>query len=174
MDIPPIILVLLVATAVLHFGHTGIHVLTSLVWKADSLPPYDVHVGYLGALAWFILLIADAASLDVHFLIAIPMGLFLAAVGLYIHFVGVRDLIRHRDDSPLVTQGVYAKLRHPIYYGWVLAAFGLPRGLLSHWGRVTAPIWSGLIVACGLLEERDLRRQLPKGMYEAYSATTWL
>ena len=174
MEIPLLVLGLLVATFVLHVAHTMIHVMTSLVWKADSLPSYDTAVGYLGALAWFPMLITDAATLDAPVLAAIPTGLGLAALGLYVHFAGVRDMVRHRDDAPLVTQGVYAKLRHPIYYGWVLVSFGLPLVLMSHWGLLTAPLWSGLIVACGVLEERDLRRQLPVGMYEAYSRTTWL
>jgi protein-S-isoprenylcysteine O-methyltransferase Ste14 len=174
MEIPILVLGLLLATGVLHVGHTMIHVMTSLVWRADSLPSYDTAVGYLGALAWFIMLIADAGTLDLHQLASIPPGLALSALGLYVHGIGVRDLVRHRDEGPLVTQGVYARLRHPIYYGWVLVSFGLPLVLMSHWGLLTAPLWAGLIIVCGILEERDLRRQLPEGLYEAYSRTTWL
>ena len=175
MDLPALTLALLAAAIALHSGHTAIHVVVSLVRRTRTLPSYDATVGYLGALAWFLLVLADRGTIR-HDLaeVAIAIGLGLAAAGLLVHFAGVRDLRRHRGDGPLVTKGIYARLRHPVYYGWVLVSFGLPLVLMSSLGLLTAPLWSGLILACGLLEERDLRAQLPAGVYDSYASTTWL
>jgi protein-S-isoprenylcysteine O-methyltransferase Ste14 len=175
MELPALVLALLATTVALHAGHVAIHVMVSLVWRTHALPSYDAAVGYLGALAWLLLLMADRGTIDPALaVVAVPIGLGLTTAGLIVHFTGVRDLRRHRGDGPLVTEGIYARLRHPIYYGWVLASFGLPLVLTSSVGLLTAPLWSGLIVACGLLEERDLRARLPEGVYDAYASQTWL
>jgi len=175
MDLTALTLALLATTVALHSGHTLIHVTVSLVWRTRALPSYDAAVGYLGAMAWFLLLLADRRTIGPDLAaVAVPLGLGLTAAGLFVHFAGVRDLRRHRGEGPLVTEGIYARLRHPIYYGWALVSFGLPLVLTSSLGLLTAPLWSGLIMACGLLEERDLRAQLPEGVYGAYASTTWL
>lgn len=175
MDPPVLTLALLATTVALHSGHMAIHVMVSLVWRTRTLPSYDAVVGYLGALAWFLLLLADRGTIGHDLAVfAVPIGLGLTAAGLLVHFAGVRDLRLHRAEGPLVTKGIYARLRHPIYYGWVLASFGLPLVLMSSLGLLTASLWSGLILACGLLEERDLRAQLPGGIYDSYASTTWL
>jgi protein-S-isoprenylcysteine O-methyltransferase Ste14 len=166
-------LALLVSTTALQVAHTSIHVVSTLVWKRADLPTYDTWVGYSGALAWFLLVIFDHSTLGMNALVTVPAGALLVALGLYVHGVGIRDLIAHRKASDLVTQGIYARFRHPIYYGWVLVSFGMPLLLMSQVGLVTAPLWSALIAACGVLEERDMRRRFPDGEYESYSATTW-
>ena len=97
----------------------------------------------------------------------------MMGLGLFIHGAGLRDMRRYKGHGPLVTRGIYSRLRHPIYYGWALVAFGAPVLLLSTLGLLTAPVWSGIILVCGLLEERALRRDLPAGEYERYARTTW-
>ena len=171
MDLHIVTMALLVLTLALQVGHVLIHVMTTYVWKAEALPWYDAHVGYLGAFAWFLMVIFDLGTLAVSFLVAVPVGLLLCAVGFYVHGRGIMDILAHGEDGALVTQGIYAKLRHPIYYGWVLVSFGMPLLLLSHWGLITAPLWSGLIIAVGLMEERDMRRRYPEE-YDAYARTT--
>ena len=166
-------LILLAIAVVLHSGHTGIHVLTTFVWRRPDLPEYDAWVGYMGALVWWIMILENRGTLDLPVLLAVPAGFALVASGLYIHFRGVRDLRAYRDDGELVTQGIYARLRHPIYYGWVPVCIGFPLITLSWYGLVTAPLWAILLVVCGPMEERDMRRRLPEGVYESYASSTW-
>lgn len=166
-------LVLLLVTLALQAGHVLVHVLTTFVWRRDELPWYDPHVGYAGALAWFLMVVVDMGTLDAHLALALSLGLVLTGVGLYVHGIGIRDIMVHGGDGVLVTQGIYRRLRHPIYYGWVLVSFGMPLLLNSYWGLVTAPLWSGLIVAVGLMEGRDMRRRFG-AEYEGWARTTWL
>jgi protein-S-isoprenylcysteine O-methyltransferase Ste14 len=168
------LLALLAATLVLQMGHVAIHLANTFRWKRPTLPPYDAWVGYLGALAWFVTVVASrglewdpppATSL---------VGIAMTASGLYVHGAGIRDLLRYRDDGPLVTKGIYSKLRHPIYYGWILVCFGMPMLFRSWLGLLTAPLWAGIMVLVAILEQRDLARALPEGVYEDYSKGTIL
>ena len=77
---------------------------------------------------------------------------------------------RPRDDGSLVETGVYARARHPIYGGLVLAGAG--------WGLICASP-AGLVLAAALLgffalkstrEERWLVGRFPG--YPAYRART--
>lgn len=173
MEVPLLTLVLLVATAALNLGHVAIHVTTTLVRRRTQLPWYDAWVGYLGALAWFLLVLADRGTLGWPWQLTVPAGLALTALGLYIHGSGIRDIMAHGGEGVMVTQGIYTRLRHPIYYGWVLVSFGLPMITGSWWGLVTAPVWSILILLVGLMEERDMRRRFPDGEYDEYLSSTW-
>jgi len=173
MDIHTPTLALLVTTLALNIGHVAIHLQTTLVRRADRLPWYDAWVGYLGALAWFLLVIVDRGTLGWPLLFALPTGLMLTIVGLYVHGRGIRDIMVRGGDGALVTDGIYHRLRHPIYYGWVIVSFGMPLVTGSWWGLVTAPVWSGLILAVGVLEERDMRRRFPEGEYDSYIRDTW-
>ena len=174
MGVPVLTLTLLVATAGLNLCHVAVHVMTTLVRRRTQLPWYDAWVGYMGALTWFLLVLADRGTLEWPWQLAVPVGLALTALGLYVHGSGIRDIMAHGGDGAMVTQGIYARLRHPIYYGWVLVSFGTPMIAGSWWGLVTAPVWSILILLVGLMEERDMRRRFPGGEYDEYLSSTWL
>ncbi len=81
--------------------------------------------------------------------VAIIAGVALIATGVTMGLLGVRDLGANltplpypRDDARLVETGIYARVRHPIYGGLVLAGAG--------WGLSTAsPI--ALVLALTLL-----------------------
>lgn len=105
------------------------------------------------------------------------IGLSLIAGGLWLSGRGVVDLRAAltplpypRDDAELVMTGAYRWVRHPIYGGLVLAAFG--------WGLATASP-PALALAVGLLgffelkarrEEAWLVERFPD--YSAYRART--
>ena len=165
-------LMLFVLTLVLQVGHVAIHLVNTFHWRRPQLPRYDAWVGYLGALAWFLMVVMSrGAEWDLPLVVS-AVGLLLTALGLYVHGAGIRDIMRYRDDGPLVTRGIYARLRHPIYYGWVLACFGMPMLFQSWLGLVTAPLWAGVILLVAALEQRDLAQALPDGVYEEYSEGT--
>lgn len=165
---------LLAATLALQLGHLGMH-----VWAMRGAPypnwaRDDAVVGYIGALAWLLMVITTRGTLALAWWVGLVIGLPLVAVGLWLHAVGIRDMRRYRAEGALVTRGVYAKLRHPIYYGWVVVANAMPLVALSWLGLVTAPVWCVIVLAIALLEERGLRVALPPGEYDAYADGTWL
>ena len=107
----------------------------------------------------------------------VVLGIALIASGIALIVRGVRDLgsamtplPRPREDAELVETGAYALVRHPIYGGLILAAFG--------WAIVEASIVAVLLAAAlatffrlkSMREERWLEKRYPD--YAAYRART--
>ena len=107
----------------------------------------------------------------------IVVGIVLIAGGIVLAVRGVVDLggaltplPMPRDDAELVVTGVYAFVRHPIYGGLVLAAFG--------WAIVQASIVAVALAAAlaaffrvkSAREEAWLEQRFPT--YDAYRART--
>jgi len=158
---------------------------------ADSQPSDQSHLPALGphGEGWFLLQIAFIAAVLVaglfvgahwagapRFAASVAGGALILA-GAALGYLGIRDLDRSlsplprpRDTAVLIQDGVYRRLRHPIYAGLILLASG--------WGLLTASwLALGLAVAFALLldlkarrEEVWLRERYPG--YAAYAAQT--
>ncbi len=81
---------------------------------------------------------------------------------------GVRDLGRHRTPSPwprsestLVTTGIYARLRHPLYASMMAMGFGWALLWSSPTGMVLAGILAAFLHAKARHEERLLCQHFP-------------
>jgi protein-S-isoprenylcysteine O-methyltransferase Ste14 len=135
-----------------------------------------IQVVLFGLLAVAPLVDGSPAPADLRPVLAV-LGLFLVVVGLGIAGKGLIDLrqaltpLPHpRDDAELVETGVYGRVRHPIYGGIVLGAFG--------WSCLTgSPAALALSLVLLLFfrlksgrEEAWLRQRYPG--YEAYSRRT--
>ena len=81
--------------------------------------------------------------------------------------VGVPELAPHRYPQPLLTEGLYARMRHPRYVALVLALLGY--ALIANFAAIYL-LW-GLslpaVSAIAVLEERELRERFGKE-YDAY------
>lgn len=105
-------------------------------------------------------------------------GLALVGIGYLIGAVAVRQMgaswrvgIDHQAPGPLVARGLFARVRHPIYGGMLLATAGmagLTADLLSV--AVAAAAWVGLPVQARLEEEFLLSRHPAE--YRAYVERT--
>ena len=97
-------------------------------------------------------------------------GVVLAARGVADLGRAMTPLPRPRENAELVQTGAYALVRHPIYGGLILAAFGW--ALLK--ASLIAIALAALLVAFFLLkssrEERWLEQRYPE--YQAYRART--
>jgi protein-S-isoprenylcysteine O-methyltransferase Ste14 len=78
--------------------------------------------------------------------LGLPLGALLLALGVLLGAAGVRGLGRNlssfprpRRDAELVAHGIYARVRHPIYGGLLLAAAG--------WSVLTASVVALALVA---------------------------
>jgi protein-S-isoprenylcysteine O-methyltransferase Ste14 len=109
-------------------------------------------------------------SLVLGILCAIGAGLLSAQCRKYLTFgilVGVPELSARKYPGTLLTEGIYAKIRHPRYMGislWLLGC-ALFANYLTPYILVIAGI-PGMYVLT-LLEERELRKRFG-AQYEAY------
>jgi protein-S-isoprenylcysteine O-methyltransferase Ste14 len=100
------------------------------------------------------------------------LGLGLAAAGLFLAVGGLVTLRGLENIDHLVTTGLYARLRHPMYtgfvlwiVGWALAAGGVQSLVVGAVGIANVLFWRGL-------EENALRAQHGE-RYRAYCRQTW-
>jgi methanethiol S-methyltransferase len=79
---------------------------------------------------------------------------------------GVRPVVQARPDHvPLTTTGVFAVVRHPLYFGWTLLVFGAPEMTATR--AVFAIVSSGYCALAVPWEERGLVDVFGQA-YEAY------
>ena len=64
-------------------------------------------------------------------------------------------------EQPVISRGLYALVRHPMYSGSLLVLLGIPLALGSWWGLVLFPPYLVLIILRLTIEERYLSTRLP-------------
>jgi len=94
------------------------------------------------------------------------MGDILVALGLFINFLVFKEnsfggaSIETYEDQKVITSGLYAHIRHPMYAGVLVMMVGVPMALGSYWGLVIlAAILTGLVWRI-LDEEKFLKNNL--------------
>lgn len=91
-------------------------------------------------------------------MIAMLLGYALLFIGIGLFIQGWRELYRARQESRLVTDGLYALVRHPQYSGLFIALFG--EGVV-HWPTVfSITVLPVIVVAYVLLARREEKRVL--------------
>ena len=100
-----------------------------------------------------------------------PAGLVLTGGGLAVLVVACRERGPGSLEEPeaLVTTGLHAVSRNPIYLGFTATHLGLAGATRNGWMLVTCPISAALVHRCVLREERWLRERFGDG-YDAYRA----
>lgn len=141
---------------------------------------WDVYVIYLiqfGFWAWLIIMPLDAVRY--HWTRGFPAGLRVAGgiglIGAFFFlyraftdntFLSAMVRIQSERQHRVVTTGVYAFVRHPMYLGAVLLFIGSPLLLNSRVGLLVGVIMSLLLMARSIGEEKMLMRELEG--YEEY------
>ena len=164
----------LLLALIFNTGHTLFHVAFFRGYNEKYFSIPDGIVGYLGALCVLIFLYMDRGTVQFPKSIAIPIGITLFVGGIYIHSKAQLDFHRYSKGMALVSKGIYAHFRHPMYLGWSITVIGAVIAARSFLGLATFWIWILLIAICGYLEEVKLRKDLPQGQYDDYSKKTWL
>lgn len=101
-------------------------------------------------------------------LVAMVVGYALVFAGATLVADGWRRIHRGRREGKLVTDGVYAQMRHPQYTGLFLIVFG--EGIV-HWPTIFSVIaFPVIVIAYGLLARKEERRMLDElgDEYRAY------
>jgi protein-S-isoprenylcysteine O-methyltransferase Ste14 len=135
--------------------------LTCALWRpvaglAWSLPGPARIVGYAVQMLGLLLTVQGSAAIDV------------------LDLAGIRQVLdarsaRSRRHVPLETRGVYAFVRHPLYFGWALFVFGAPDMTATR--LVFAIVSTAYLVLAIPLEERSLIAVF-QDEYRAYQART--
>jgi protein-S-isoprenylcysteine O-methyltransferase Ste14 len=121
-------------------------------------------------ISWFALCMMDTSSIDLPNIIRY-FGIFLVALGIVVFFTGLLTIKALESyDGDLITHGIYSKIRHPIYLGFILWLLGMP---LYSGGLIAFAL--GLIFIVNVLfwrhlEEKELDNRFPA--YKEYKKTT--
>lgn len=109
--------------------------------------------------------------------VGVVTGTALVFLGTWILWSGIRTLDhslsampKPLDDGVLVTEGPYAYVRHPIYLGIILVAFGWSVAMDSIYALIVAIIYVVFYDLKSRREEAWLRQQYPD--YVIYAAHT--
>jgi protein-S-isoprenylcysteine O-methyltransferase Ste14 len=104
--------------------------------------------------------------------VAVALGSLLIAMGAALIFSAIRRLSSTPMPQPgqpaeLVTDGVYAYVRHPMYLGIIVTSLGYGVALDSVWALVVACLFGVFLDLKSRREESLLRAQYPE--YEDYA-----
>ena len=114
------------------------------------LPPLDVRFGW-SLMPWQVSIVGDvlvAFSFYVFYLVS-KVNTYAAAN------------IRVEAGQKVISSGVYAYVRHPMYFGALFLFLGVPIALGSWWGLLLFPVLTPILAARILNEEKLLGRDLP-------------
>jgi protein-S-isoprenylcysteine O-methyltransferase Ste14 len=95
------------------------------------------------------------------------VGQVLTAIGLYITFLVVKEnsfsasTIRVFKDQKVISTGLYALVRHPMYTGTLLLTLASPVALGSWWGFLSVLLVIPVLVWRIFDEEKLLKAELP-------------
>lgn len=117
---------------------------------------------YLNANLWSTLLGMGETGM----MISMILGYALVFIGLGIFMEGWRELHRARQENRLVTDRLYALVRHPQYTGLFLALFG--EGVV-HWPTIFSVALFPVIVLVYYLLARSEERKVEAEFGEEYS-----
>ena len=107
---------------------------------------------------------------------ALPMwfrslGLFMFVAGVSLFVIAHRGMRGFEEKGQLVTTGVDAKVRNPMYLGFVLWVIGLPVFLQSMLTLASAVFWIAHFLYWKNLEEKELAQKFSE--YREYKKRTW-
>ncbi len=114
------------------------------------IPPLDFRFGW-SSMPWPVSIVGDALvafSFYVFYLVA-KVNTYAAAN------------IRVEEGQRVVSSGVYAVVRHPMYFAALFLFVGIPIALGSWWGLLLVPVFVAILVVRILNEEKLLVRDLP-------------
>lgn len=127
---------------------------------------------FLSFIAWFVLIPIDVFHLQLlpppHFTVSVfGAALFFAGFGILITalFQNAFAVPIVRDQSErghvLIDTGLYARVRHPMYFGFLLFLIGIALWLESYASLLALPFVFVFVIARIFVEEKTLQETLP-------------
>jgi protein-S-isoprenylcysteine O-methyltransferase Ste14 len=127
-----------------------------------------ITLGYLG---WGYWAAADPVKIAIPAGAALGAGIPLTAAGMALF---VLSELKHRGTGgeALITTGVYARIRHPMYVGLALLHLGYPLIYRSLVVMASTAIWVAFAAVWARFEDRRLEQRFGQG-YRDYRKSTW-
>ncbi|MBN2551680.1 MAG: isoprenylcysteine carboxylmethyltransferase family protein [Spirochaetales bacterium] len=172
----PLNLILIIAGASLCLASHLFRLLTHMYSYKKDAELFDLRwlliVTFLGYLGWGYWSAADPVKMNIPSAVSLPAGVSLAVVGMAVFLYS--ELRKHGvgDRDTLVTTGIYAKIRHPMYIGLVLLHLGYPLIFKSFTACLSTLLWALIIAAWTHFEEKNLERRFGQ-RYVRYKRQTW-
>jgi protein-S-isoprenylcysteine O-methyltransferase Ste14 len=95
------------------------------------------------------------------------LGDLLVALGLFVNLLVFREnsyggsSIETVNDQKVISTGLYARVRHPMYVGVLIMVIGIPLALGSWWGLAVLALTLPVLIWRILDEEKLLKKDLP-------------
>jgi len=118
--------------------------------------------------SWFAMSFNDPIKMNLSLLKYFGLLLFIVGV---VFVVLSHIKIKGYDTEKLYTNGIYSKIRHPMYLGFILWIIGLPIFLQGFITLLSAVIWIPQIMYWKSSEEKDLEKKFKN--YKEYEKKTW-
>jgi protein-S-isoprenylcysteine O-methyltransferase Ste14 len=121
-------------------------------------------------ISWFLLCSQDAYRIELPRIIRY-LGLSLVCVGGLLFFIAlftIKTLESYEGD--LMTKGIYSKIRHPIYLGFILWLIGFPLSTEGLFSFCLSFLFIANVLFWKYLEEKELVQRFPN--YADYKKTT--
>jgi len=99
------------------------------------------------------------------------IGLALFVAGTILVIIAHRHIKGYAIEVSLITTGIYSRIRHPMYVGFMLWLIGFPLFMQSIVTLASAFIWIACFIYWQILEEKNL--EVKFGDYEEYKKKTW-
>jgi protein-S-isoprenylcysteine O-methyltransferase Ste14 len=120
--------------------------------------------------SWIALCRYDISRIDLGIVISLFGGL-LSVIGLVVFLMGLYTIKTLESyDGDLITKGIYSKVRHPMYLGFILWLIGFPILFGSLYASFLAPIFLANVMFWRYLEEQELVKRFTS--YLDYKKTT--
>jgi protein-S-isoprenylcysteine O-methyltransferase Ste14 len=98
-------------------------------------------------------------------------GISLVAIGLVVFLMALFTIKTFETyEGDLITKGIFSKIRHPMYLGFILWLFGLPIYTGALYAFVLAFVFIANVLFWRYLEEKELAERFPA--YKDYKKTT--
>ncbi len=121
--------------------------------------------------SWFILCSSDIYRIDLPAVLNY-LGIFLSCLGLFAFISGLLIIKTLESyDGDLITTGIYSKIRHPMYLGFILWSIGFPLFFGAPFALLLGLLFIMNILFWRQLEEIELEKRFPS--YREYKRTTW-
>ncbi|MBN1466158.1 isoprenylcysteine carboxylmethyltransferase family protein [candidate division KSB1 bacterium] len=99
------------------------------------------------------------------------VGLFFFTAGIFLFILSHRQMKGFKHRGFIVKNGLYSRIRNPMYLGFTLWVIGFPLFLQKLYSLYSAIIWITFILIWKALEEKELERKYPD--YQDYKKKTW-